>query len=112
MPEWAEVENAQALAGQRTLAELSKSAVVRPTMMLHLSHRLEGEYVFGWQPVTIETVNACNAAHWLLALDQRTSDRGGRSVRHQYQVCSQGERHVGAHSVHEHWRSLTQTVAP
>src|SRR5439155_25951656 len=66
VPQRAEVENAQALVGQRARTELPDAAVVRPAVVLDLGHRIQGEHVLGRHLVTIETVDAGYTAHGLL----------------------------------------------
>ena len=57
-------------------------------VVLNLGHRVQAEHVLRGRLVTIETVDAGYTAHWLFALDQRTSDGGWRSEWHEHQVCS------------------------
>src|SRR5579859_6335234 len=70
-----EVENAQALTGQRTAAHHGLAAGVRAAVVLAGRHCLECRHVLEWDRLTIEAVDACNAAHGTVSSDRPENER-------------------------------------
>jgi hypothetical protein len=101
VPERTQVEDAQPLAGEGARAKSSLAAVVWSAMALGGRHRAEGSQIRRRDRPTIEEVDARDATHGSVALDQTTSRAGRRAMRHWHEVGAQDEWHTSAHSVHE-----------